>query len=143
VIFEIFLSFLTNFSHYFGGFSFYLESGDRKGVSGLGVRALFEIFLFLFLSFFVKKVDSRAIPFFNISFFGILLFYIVKDFDVLSRAAYYFTAFKYLALPWFYSAFSRRGRDLYFFFIVLYSSAAYLRNLTSEQFVPYQNILFF
>lgn len=122
-----------------GRFAGYAEPlREMREVSGAGVRLYFDAVLFFVLAFFAYRLPPRAVLFFNIAFVGVLLRVFLQDYSVFFRVASYFYVFVILALPWFVGAFRGVALKIYTGFIVLYSVALYLRNLSSDQFVPYQ-----
>jgi hypothetical protein len=83
LIFENIFSFLSKNASIFGGFSIYfIDESTLSSSTGLGIRVIFEVFLFLFLSAHVSKIDPKGIWFFNITFFGVLLAYIFRDYGI-------------------------------------------------------------
>jgi hypothetical protein len=143
LIFENIFSFLSKNASIFGGFSIYfIDESTLSSSTGLGIRVIFEVFLFLFLSAHVSKIDPKGIWFFNITFFGVLLAYIFRDYGIFLRAASYLTDFKFLAIPWFLAAFNGLNKSIFFLLIVIYSSLSFARSAMSDQFSPYANFLF-
>jgi len=128
--------FLGDFSGYFDGGGAFRES------SGLGLRLVLEIIIFLFLSLYVKKINPKGLWFFNIAFFGILLAYVFKDYAMFLRGASYFSVFKILAIPWFLKAFKGLEKQIFFFGFTVYSLSAFARSAAADQFAPFK-IYFF
>ncbi|MDO3720304.1 EpsG family protein [Marinobacter sp. chi1] len=126
-----------------GGFGVYFEGdGAVRESSGLGVRLIFEVFVFLFLSLFVKRINPKAVWFFNIAFVGALINYTFRDYAMFLRVSEYFSVFKVLAIPWFIEVFRGVERQLFFLTFAIYSFFAFARSATSEQFLPYKLVFF-
>jgi hypothetical protein len=121
-------------------FAQYIQGAENiKPVAGIGLRLWFDILLFLVLSSFVKKIDEKGIVFFNITFFGLLLLYALKEYSVFARVASYFYMFLYLSVPWFLSVFRNVWlKNMFFCLMIIYSSLVFFRNSFSDQYYPYE-----
>lgn len=144
-IFGVFFELLEKNYLALDGFGVYFESdGALREASGLGIRLVFDIVFFLFLSCFVGRINPKGVWFFNVAFFGLLLVYIFREYAMFLRIAAYFSVFKIIAIPWFLSAFKKeREKLLFFVFIVFYSLSTFARSATADQFIPYKFIFFY
>jgi hypothetical protein len=134
---------LAQNSYVLADFGAYFESdGASRKSSGLGIRIVFEIALFLFLSSFSKRINPRGVWFFNIAFFGILLTYIFREYAIFLRVSVYFSIFKILAIPWFLHVFKGVEKKIFFLFFIVYSLSAFVRSVMAEQFSPYKLMFF-
>jgi hypothetical protein len=142
-ILEYIINLLTSHSEVLGRFVCYMEETEEfRESTGYGIRALFEVFFFLFLAYFSQNINPKGIYFFNLAFIGVLLLYVVKDISILARVAVYFTVFKFLAIPWFLDIFKGKAKTIFILLLIVYSFLAFLRNAMSGQYYPYQNVLF-
>jgi len=123
----------------------YLFSSQmERETSGLGIRLIFEfLILLLLIPFYNKIINSKCEKIIiNMFIFGIMLNFAFSEIALIKRLAMYCYWFSFLAMPILIYKFKYPSKQFIYICFLVYAGFLFLRILSSEQFVPYQTILF-
>jgi len=135
-VFSIFPFISGNYERYL--FSTQMESG----VTGLGLRLYFEVFLMVLFSLYAHRIDSEHRRYFNIAYLGTVLRLALSGVALFSRLSSYFIVFQFISLPSFLGAARKKeSKMLFTAAVIIYSLFLFGRILTSPQWNPYRSVL--
>ena len=120
-----------------------LDSPENLPITGYNLRIYFDVIVCLFLFRFRNRLDRSEYLIFMLSFLGVAMRLAFQGEQNLGRLSYYFLVFYPLALASFVNKFHYRFNNLFYVvFLMVYSFLVYLRQVSSIQFNPYDNVIF-
>ena len=147
---DLYISDLLNYIPILKKYSSYFTIGSEFSYFSFSLTNLRRIILLVIFTIFVDKKDKINNIMFNCFLMSTVIFYVFRDFPVISeRVSYYFGFIEIFLIPQIFAKFKQCFRGIIGCFIVIYSLYYYLNILTlkgdivfNQPYIAYQSWLF-